>query len=293
MNRLKGRFPHHLHRSLPSGCQMSKTNAILRKYRLNTVCEEAKCPNRLECYSKHTATFLALGKYCTRNCGFCAIGFSKTLPPPEADEPDRIAHVVRELELAHAVITMVSRDDLPDGGAGHMAAIIRAVRRENPAATLEVLTSDFGGEPRSLDLVLDEHPEIFNHNLETVRALSLRIRHLADYDRSLAVLRHAKQSARTQFVKSGIMLGLGETDAEVRATIEDLAHIGCDIIAIGQYLQPSAQKLRVKEFISLETFQAYEQFGRSLGVPHMYCGPFVRSDYNADLFINLLKTDTK
>jgi lipoyl synthase len=282
---MSGRFPSHLHRPLPPGSQMFKTNSILKKYRLNTVCEEAKCPNRLECYTHRTATFLALGKACTRNCGFCDIDFTKNPQPPEADEPDRIAHSVRELGLSHAVITMVARDDLPNGGAEHIASIVRAIRRENLRTTVEVLTSDFGGDFRALDLVLAERPDIFNHNLETVRSLTPRVRHRAEYDRSLSILRYAKESGRTGYVKSGIMLGFGETDEEVLETLRDLAKAACDIITIGQYLQPSRMKLRVKEFIPLERFQAYEKEGAALGVKHMYCGPFVRSDYNANLFV--------
>ena len=284
MNRETGRFPSWLHHPIPQGREITQTNAILRKYRLSTVCEEAKCPNRLECYNHRTATFLALGKACTRNCGFCDIDFTKKPMPPEADEPERIACSVRELNLAHAVVTMVARDDLPDGGAAHMAAIIRVIRKENPHSTIEVLTSDFNGIDTALDLVLAEKPDIFNHNLETVRSLTPRIRHRSEYDRSLNVLRRAKSSERCINVKSGIMLGFGESEQDIYSTISDLKDAGCDIITIGQYLQPSSHKLRVKEFIPLERYKVYEEFGLSLGIPHMYCGPFVRSDYNANLF---------
>jgi lipoic acid synthetase len=204
-----GRFPSWLHRKLPTGGQIFKTGEIVQKYKLNTVCEEAKCPNRFECYTKKTATFLALGKACTRNCGFCDIDFTKTPKAPEADEPIRIAHSVKELGLKHAVITMVARDDLPDFGATHMGLIVAAIRELNPETTIEVLTSDFSGDLSALDLVLNEKPEIFNHNIETVRALSPRVRHKAQYDRTLEVLRHAKESGKSIFVKSGIMLGLG------------------------------------------------------------------------------------
>ena len=279
-----GRFPSWLHRKLPAGGQIFKTNEIIDKYRLNTVCEEAKCPNRLECYTKKTATFLALGKQCTRNCGFCDIDFSKTPKAPEADEPERIALSVRDLGLKHAVITMVARDDLPDQGAGQIAAIVRAIRKENPGVTIEVLISDLSGDVKLLYIVLDSKPEIFNHNIETVRALSPRIRHKAEYDRTLSVLRNAKESGKVVYVKSGIMVGLGETEAQVKETIKDLAEAGCDIITIGQYLQASTTKLRVKGFIHPDQFKAYEEYGLSIGVKHMYCGPFVRSSYNANLF---------
>jgi lipoyl synthase len=280
------RFPCHLHRPIPEGHQMAQTAEILKKHRLNTVCIEAKCPNRLECYTNRTATFLALGKLCTRSCAFCEIGFSKSPPPPEKDEPDRIAFSVQELGLRHAVITMVTRDDLADQGAGHIAAIIRAIRRENPKTSIEVLTSDFSGNHRLLDIVLEESPDIFNHNLETVRSLTPRIRHKAEYERSLALLRYAKESKKVQAIKSGIMIGLGETEKEVFEAIDDLHSAFCDIITIGQYLQPSRRKLPVKEFISLEQFQTYEQYGLSQGVNQMLSGPFVRSDYNASFFLH-------
>ena len=279
-----GRFPSWLHRKLPAGGEIFKTNEIVEKYRLNTVCEEAKCPNRLECYTKKTATFLALGKQCTRNCGFCDIDFSKTPKAPEADEPERIALSVKELSLTHAVITMVARDDLPDQGASHMALIVRAIRALNQETTIELLTSDFSGDLKALDVVLKEKPEIFNHNIETVRALSPRIRHKAEYDRTLSILRHAKQSTHPIFVKSGIMIGLGERPDQIEETIRDLHDAGCDIITIGQYLQASKTKLRVKEFITPEQFKAYEEYGTRIGVRFMYSGPFVRSSYNANLF---------
>lgn len=279
-----GRFPSWLHVKLPPGGQLFKTNAIIEKYKLNTVCEEAKCPNRFECYTKKTATFLALGKECTRNCGFCSIDFSKTPKAPEADEPERIALSVRDLGLKHAVITMVARDDLPDKGASHIAAIIREVRKANPQTTLEILTSDFSGDLAALDVALEARPEIFNHNIETVRALSHRVRHKAEYDRTLAILRHAKSSGKAIFVKSGIMVGLGETEAQVQETIEDLHKAGCDIVTIGQYLQSTPTKLRVKSFVTPEQFKSYEEYGLKIGVKFMYSGPFVRSSYNANLF---------
>lgn len=278
-----GRFPSWLHRRIPEGGKFFKTSGILEKYRLNTVCEEAKCPNRFECYSKKTATFLALGKECSRACGFCDIDFSKTPKAPEKDEPKRVALSVKELGLKHAVITMVARDDLPDGGSSHLAAIIREIRFENPQTTIEVLTSDFQGNFSSLDAVLSEKPEIFNHNIETVRSLSPKVRHKATYDRTLGVLKYVKEQNKSLYVKSGIMVGLGETEEEVKETIRDLHQAGCDMITIGQYLQPNRNKLSVKAFISPEQFKKYETYGLSLGVKHMYCGPFIRSSYNAGL----------
>jgi len=278
----QGRFPSWLHRKLPRGGDIFQTNAIVEKYKLNTVCEEAKCPNRLECYSKKTATFLALGKECTRNCGFCDIDFSKTPKGPEADEPERIALSAKELGLRHVVITMVARDDLEDKGASHIAKIIQAVRAVNPTVTVEVLTSDFSGDFSALDLVLQEKPEVFNHNIETVRALSPRIRHKAEYDRTLSVLHHARESKQVSYIKSGIMVGLGETEEEVQTTLCDLHQAGCNVVTIGQYLQASKSKLRVKEFVHPDQFAKYADFGKSLGIAHMYCGPFIRSSYNAN-----------
>jgi lipoic acid synthetase len=276
-----GRFPSWLHRRLPAGGSLAHTGALLEKFRLNTVCEEAKCPNRLECYSKKTATFLALGKECTRNCGFCDIDFSKTPKAPESDEPERIALSALELGLKHVVITMVARDDLPDGGAEHIAQIIRKIREKSPDTTIEVLTSDFFGNLASLDLVLKERPEIFNHNIETTRDLTPRVRHKATYERTLEVLSYVKKQGLCSFVKSGIMVGLGENDEQVKQTIYDLHRAGCDIVTIGQYLQADRKKLLVKAFITPEQFKIYEEYGYSIGVKHMYCGPFVRSSYNA------------
>lgn len=280
-----GRFPSYLHRKLPKGGNLFKTDELVKKYDLNTVCEEAKCPNRMECYSKKTATFLALGKSCTRACGFCEIDFSKAPLPPAEDEPERIALMTKELGLKHVVITMVARDDLFDGGGAQIARIIRTVRKMNPGTTVEVLTSDFNGNIGALDLVLIEEPEIFNYNIETVRRLTPKVRHTATYERTLSILEYASHKGRSQFVKSGLMLGLGETEEEVKQSIRDLHAVGVEIITMGHYLQPSRRKLSVKSFITPEQFKAYEEYGLSLGVPHMYCGPFVRSSYNADLFV--------
>ena len=282
---MTGRLPMWLHRPLPKGGESARTTTLLEKYQLNTVCEEAKCPNRIECYGKKTATFLALGKECTRNCGFCDIDFSKAPQAPDPTEPERIALSVKELGLKHAVVTMVARDDLPDQGASHIAAIVRAIRKENPGTTIELLTSDFSGDTAPLDLVLAERPEVFNHNIESVRSISPRIRHKAQYDRTLAVLRRAKESGLPRYIKSGIMVGLGEREEEVQETIRDLHTAGCDFITIGQYLQASRTKLRVKEFVTPDQFKRYEEYGLSLGIKKMYCGPFIRSSYNAQYLI--------
>ncbi len=277
----KGRFPSWLHRRIPVGGELFKTEAIVKKYRLNTVCEEAKCPNRLHCYSNKTATFLALGKACTRNCGFCDIDFTKQPRPPEEDEPFRIACSVKELGLKHVVITMVARDDLIDGGADHLSQIIKKVRWINEGCSVEVLVSDFDGNFEAIERVLDEHPEVFNHNIETVRLLTPKVRHKATYDRSLEVLRYAKKSRKVDLVKSGIMVGLGETETQVLETLQDLKDVGCDIVTIGHYLQANIRKLRVKAFISPEQFKRYEEFGYRIGITEIYSGPFVRSSFNA------------
>lgn len=282
-----GRFPSWLHRKLPQGNNLMKTGQIIENNRLHTVCEEAKCPNLLECWSKKTATFLIMGKECTRNCGFCDIDFTKMPKELESDEPQRVADSVKQLGLKHVVITMVARDDLPDGGAAHLADVIREVRKLNNEVTLEVLTSDFFGNLDALDIVLETKPEIFNHNIETVRELTPRVRHKATYDRTLQILKHAKSHRKdpNMLVKSGLMVGLGESSAQVHETLADLSAAGCDIVTMGQYLQPNSHKLLVKSFVTPEEFKAYEEYGYSLGFKHMYCGPFVRSSYNANLVI--------
>lgn len=277
----RGRFPSWLHRKLPKGGNLWKTHAVLDENRLPTVCEEARCPNLLECYSKKTATFLVMGSACTRSCGFCDIDFAKNPLPLEKDEPKRLARSVKALGLSHVVITMVARDDLEDGGAAHLASIIRAVREENTSARVEVLTSDFAGNLEALDTVLNEKPEIFNHNIETVRSLTPRVRHKATYDRTLQMLRHAKKSALSMYVKSGFMVGLGESQEEVHETLRDLHATGVEIVTIGQYLQPNRRKLLVKSFPTPDEFNAYAEYGKSIGIPFVYSGPFVRSSYNA------------
>lgn len=282
-----GRFPSWLHRKLPKGGGITHTGTILNESRLHTVCEEANCPNLLECWSKKTATFLAMGKECTRNCGFCDIDFSKAPKPLEDDEPHRIADSVKKLGLSHVVITMVARDDLPFGGAEHLAKIIHQIRAESTETTIEILTSDLSGDPEALDIVLAAKPELFNHNIETVRELTPRVRHTATYDKTLAVLKYAKGHRQNQhmLVKSGLMVGLGESRQQVENTLKDLADAGCDIVTMGQYLQPNRRKLLVKSFVHPDEFKYYENFGYSVGIKYMYCGPFVRSSYNANLVI--------
>jgi lipoic acid synthetase len=285
----KGRFPSWLHRKLPAGGGLARTSRILGDNRLPTVCEEAKCPNMMECWSAKTATFLALGKACTRACGFCDIDFSKSPPPLEPDEPDRIADSVIKLGLKHVVITMVARDDLPDGGAEQIASIIRTIRNRVPGTTIEVLTSDFAGNTDSWATILNERPEIFNYNIETVRELSPRVRHKATYERTLALLRFIKENGEGVLSKSGLMVGLGESDSQVQQTLQDLLEVEVDAVTIGQYLQPNHKKLQVKAFVTPDQFQSYKTYGESIGLPHVYSGPFVRSSYNAALVLKALR----
>lgn len=287
----RGRFPSWLHRSLPKGSGVKATATILDGKRLPTVCEEAKCPNLHECWSHKSATFLAMGKECTRNCGFCDIDFSKKPLPLDEQEAEKIALSVQELGLKHVVITMVARDDLELGGAGRIADIIRQVRIQNPGVTIEVLTSDFEGDERALDLFLEEPPEIFNHNLETVQRLTPRVRHKATYQRSLDVLNYVHRKNKNLIVKSGMMLGLGEEREEVVESLKDLFSSGCKIVTLGQYLQANRKKLRVKQFITPQEFAYYEQVGKELGL-HVFAGPFVRSSYNAAHVFETIKQVT-
>lgn len=283
-----GRFPSWLHRRLPKGSEIRKTGDILTQNALHTVCEEAKCPNLLECWSKKTATFLVMGKECSRNCGFCDIDFTKTPQPLALDEPERVAASVKQLGLKHVVITMVARDDLSDGGSEHLVKVMAMIRQQVEETTLEVLTSDFAGNLESLDLVLKAQPEIFNHNIETVREMTPRVRHKATYDRTLTVLHYAATHRyhAGMKVKSGLMVGLGETEEQVFQTLRDLKEAGCDIVTMGQYLQPNRHKLTVKSFVPPEQFKKYEEYGYALGISYMYCGPFVRSSYNANLVLS-------
>lgn len=286
-----GRFPSWLHRRLPKGSELKKTGEILAQNRLHTVCEEARCPNLLECWSRNTATFLVMGKECSRNCGFCDIDFSKQPKALEMDEPDRVADSVRQLGLRHVVITMVARDDLPDGGSDHLVKVIEAIRRDQADVTIEVLTSDFAGNKDALKRVLEAKPEIFNHNIETVRELTPRVRHKATYERTLEILNFASQHRfyHNMKVKSGLMVGLGETEEQVFQTLRDLKQVGCDIVTMGQYLQPSRQKLMVKSFVTPDQFKKYEEYGQQIGIPYSYCGPFIRSSYNADLVLEKVR----
>lgn len=285
-----GRFPSWLHRKLPKGGALFQTGNVIQQNRLSTVCEEAKCPNLFECWSKKTATFLVMGKECTRACGFCDIDFSKQPKPLEEDEPLRIVESIKALGLRHVVITMVARDDLEDQGADHLVKIVNHIKKEPLNCTIELLTSDFNGNVKALESVLSSEPDIFNHNIETVRRFTPRVRHKATYERTLFILSEAKKMAKQTLVKSGIMVGLGEEEWEVKETIDDLKRCGADIITIGQYLQASQKKLLVKRFVTPDEFKRYEEYGRSLGVAYVFSGPFVRSSYNAEDVMNRVRS---
>jgi lipoic acid synthetase len=278
------RLPQWLRLPLPTSDSFGKTRALLNELKLHTVCESARCPNHWECWSKGTATFMIAGDRCTRACGFCAVTTARPFAL-EADEPQRVAEATRRMGLKHVVITAVARDDLKDGGAAHFADTIEAVRKLNPNIVIEVLTPDFNEGDASIQRVIDARPHIFNHNIETVRRLTPSVRSRATYDRSLNVLRKVKEMAGdTVYTKSGLMLGLGEREDELHEAFADLRRIGCDILTLGQYLQPTLKHLPVREFVPPEKFEEYGNRARALGFTHVASGPMVRSSYHADEF---------
>ena len=278
------RLPQWLRLPLPTTPAFAGTRALLDELKLHTVCESAKCPNHWECWSKGTATFMIAGERCTRACGFCAVMTARPLAL-EADEPTRVAEATRRMGLKHVVITAVARDDLPDGGAEHFRRTIEAVRELNPGIIIEVLTPDFNDCDSSVGLVLAARPHVFNHNLETVRRLTPSVRSRATYDRSLSVLAKVKNRAgQSIYTKSGIMLGLGETETELFEALSDLRSARCDLLTLGQYLQPTLKHLAVREFVSPERFADYGDRARAMGFLHVASGPMVRSSYHADEF---------
>jgi len=274
------RRPDWLKVRVPSGPNYVELKTIMRDLDLHTVCEEARCPNIGECWEHRTATFMILGDVCTRACGFCAVTSGK---PSGLDihEPQRVARATQQMGLKHVVITSVNRDDLSDGGSIVFAATIRKVREANPGITIEVLIPDFEGVEDSLQNVLRAGPNILNHNIETVERLTRRVRRKAQYPRSLAVLRRAKELAPDRLTKSGIMLGLGETGEEIAQTLADLRAARVDIVTIGQYLRPSAKHLQVERYYTPEEFAAWRDHGMALGFAHVESGPLVRSSYHA------------
>ncbi|MCL2250208.1 MAG: lipoyl synthase [Oscillospiraceae bacterium] len=254
---------------------------MLGELRLNTVCEEAACPNRSECYSNKTATFLILGKTCTRKCSFCNVS-SGHPSPVDGDEPQRIAEAVRRLNLAYVVITSVTRDDLADGGGSHFASVISSIKKVSPKTKIEVLIPDFGGDYDSIKTVADAAPDVISHNIETVASLYESVRSGADYKRSLGVIEGVTNFGGTIHAKSGIMVGLGETYDEVIETFDDLRKVGCEFLTIGQYLSPTKSHYPVYEYITPEMFDKYADIARQKGFLHVASGPFVRSSYHAD-----------
>jgi lipoic acid synthetase len=283
------RKPEWLKKPLPRAVAVRKMESLLREHRLHTVCESALCPNRGECFTRGTATFLVMGELCTRDCAFCGVaaGAPDALDPAE---PERVAEAAACLGLGHVVITSVTRDDIADGGAGHYAATMRAIRARLPRATLEVLVPDFSGRMESAELVLIEEPEVFNHNLETIPRLYRTVRKQADYQRSLGLLRYAAERG-TSLVKTGLMVGLGETEDEVWVVLEGVAAEGVSIVTIGQYLRPSALNLPVAEYVRPETFERYRERGEALGL-QVHAAPFVRSSFRAgESFAQALQRD--
>lgn len=273
------RKPEWLKIKLPRGFKASQVVEMLNERHIHTICSSGMCPNRAECWGNGTATFMLCGAVCTRNCRFCNVTGGKP-GPLEPQEIEDIVRSVKELKLKHVVITSVTRDDLPDGGARHWAAMIRRLHEECPGVTMEVLIPDMQGRTDLLDIILDEHPDVISHNLETVRRLTPEVRRVATYDRSLQVLEYlARKGANT---KSGIMLGLGETEEEVLQAMDDLRGVGCRIMTIGQYLQPSKLHYPVQDYIHPDKFEEYRLKGIEKGFAHIESAPMVRSSYHAE-----------
>lgn len=273
--------PVWLRRKLPDPESLKKMRSLLQRHGLHTVCEGALCPNQGECFGQGTATFLILGKTCTRNCTFCAIPTQDRPPAPDPDEPARIARAAAELALRHVVITSVTRDDLPDGGAAHFAETVRAVRNLDPRIIIEILIPDFQGSGQALKVAVDSNPAVLNHNLETVPRLYPEVRPQADYRRSLQLLKRVKELDPLKNTKSGLMLGLGEAREEVLLVMEDLRKVDCDLLTLGQYLQPSGRHHPVVRFVTPEEFDAFRKAGEEMGFRAIFSGPLVRSSFHA------------
>lgn len=273
--------PIWLRKRVFDSARKSEVLGLLERLSLNTVCQGARCPNLSECFDRGTATFLILGPACTRACAFCSV--PKGGPSPvDPDEPIRVAEAARTLNLSHVVVTSVTRDDLPDGGAGHFAATVTALRKTLPGAAVEILTPDFHGDPAALERIAAAPPDIFNHNLETVPRLYPQVRPQADYGRSLALLEAARAALPGALIKSGLMAGLGETREEMVRVLADLKEYGCDLVTLGQYLSPTAAHVPIKAFVTPEQFADYAKTGEAMGLPRVFAGPFVRSSYMAE-----------
>ncbi|WP_339887941.1 lipoyl synthase [uncultured Flavobacterium sp.] len=275
--------PKWLRVKLPTGKKYTDLRGLVDKYKLNTICASGSCPNMGECWGEGTATFMILGNICTRSCGFCGV---KTGRPEDVDwdEPEKVARSIKLMSIKHAVITSVDRDDIKDMGSIIWAETVKAIRRMNPTTTLETLIPDFQGNTRNIDRIVEVAPEVVSHNMETVKRLTREVRIQAKYERSLEVLRYLKEQGIKR-TKSGIMLGLGETEEEVIEVLHDLANAKVDIVTIGQYLQPSKKHLPVKEYITPEQFEKYEKIGKELGFRHVESGALVRSSYHAEKHI--------
>jgi lipoyl synthase len=274
--------PDWLRVKAPQWERVGNVKEILRDLSLNTVCEEASCPNIGECFQAGTATFLIMGPACTRACPYCDIDFEKKPQALDITEPDRLAEAVRRLNLNHVVITSVNRDDLPDGGASQFVKCIEGVRRLSPKTTIEVLIPDLCGNWNALEIILSAQPDVMNHNTETVPRLYRRTRPQGDYQRSLELLQRSRALAPWVYTKTGIMVGLGETDAEIRQAMQDLRAVDCDILTLGQYLQPSQKHLGVAEFVTPEQFDAWRVYGEEIGFLQVVSSPLTRSSYHAE-----------
>jgi lipoyl synthase len=281
--------PDWLRVKAPGHERIGNVKEILRDLALNTVCEEASCPNIGECFNAGTATFLIMGPACTRACPYCDIDFEKKPQPLDPTEPTRLAQAVGRMNLNHVVITSVNRDDLLDGGASQFVGCINAVRSVSPKTTIEVLIPDLCGNWNALEVILQAAPEVLNHNTETVPRLYRRVRPQGNYDRTLELLQRTRQVSPSTYTKSGIMVGLGETDAEIRQVMQDLRTVDCDILTIGQYLQPSQKHLQVNEFVNPEQFAAWKAFGEEIGFLQVVSSPLTRSSYHAEQVRELME----
>lgn len=276
---MRERLPEFLKRPIIDTETTRNVRRVLRSNCLNTVCENARCPNKNECYTKNTATFLIMGNVCTRNCRYCNISCERP-EPLDAQEPQNVAKAVADLGLKYSVITSVTRDDLPDGGAEHFASCIAQIRKLSPYTKVEILTPDFKGKKESLDIILAAKPDVFNHNIETVEAVFKTARPQGDYRTSLDVLKYIKENSDIK-TKSGLMIGLGETFEQIESTFNDLRAVGCDILTVGQYIQPSKQHLEVAKYYSLDEYEDLKALARKCGFKNFQIGPLVRSSYNA------------
>ena len=281
--------PDWLRVKAPQWERVGNVKEILRDLALNTVCEEASCPNIGECFNAGTATFLIMGPACTRACPYCDIDFEKKPKPLDSTEPDRLAQAVQRLRLNHVVITSVNRDDLADGGASQFVRCIQAVRATSPQTTIEVLIPDLCGNWDALEVILQAQPEVLNHNTETVPRLYRRVRPQGNYERTIELLQRSRDFAPWVYTKSGLMVGLGETDTEIRAVMQDLRAVDCDILTLGQYLQPSQKHLQVDTFVPPEQFDAWKQFGESKGFLQVVSSPLTRSSYHAEQVRDLMQ----